>query len=79
MLTINFYKNVTRSWLDKHLSHLDDDKCFCDKTCKSCNRLKAVRSELVENGYYTHHKEVVWWKIKEDLRTNAIFVEPIFD
>ena len=43
-LRIEHYQIVTRNWLNKHLGHLDGP-CFCDHTCKSCYRLKVIRSE----------------------------------
>ena len=78
-LSVKYYQLVTRNWLNEKLEHLDDERCFCDSSCKSCYRLKIIKTELIEGGIYTHHKKITWWKISEDKNTNAITVTPELD
>ena len=66
-LTIESYKLVGRSYLQRLLDQTNED-------CKICLKRKLIQAELLKNGYQTFNKDVKCWKISE--HADSLSVSP---
>ena len=71
-LSVKNYKEVSRSFFNRIL--LSNGTTGLDEIDR-----QVILSELEYNGFNSHHKYVIWWRIHYNQFNRILRIEPIYD
>ena len=71
-LSVENYKEVSRSFFNRIL--LSNGTTGLDEIDR-----QVILSELEYNGFNSHHKYVIWWRIYYNQFNRILRIKPIYD